>query len=133
VALSLRNQEEPVASITPSLARPRCSEVKKPITAITAEIMNALLMPSTNDCVAMLSCEIPTPVKREDRRPAEAAVATTAPISARLRDCPQNLIVPSVPLATPSLPFSTEPITALVFGEEKSPIPMPMTDNPAII
>ena len=38
-----------------------------------------------------------------------------------LKDCPVNLIVPREAAANPKSFFSTEPMMALVLGEEKSP------------
>ncbi len=50
-----------------------------------------------------------------------------------LNICPVNLIVPSVPEATPKNLFSTELIIAFVLGEEKKAKPKPSKIKPRII
>ena len=49
---------------------------------------------------------------------------------AKLVACPEQRMVARVPEAMPSLLFSTEPITALVFGLEKKPTPTPIRKRP---
>jgi len=48
-------------------------------------------------------------------------------MSANPRDIPTIRTVPTVPDATPRWPRPTDPIIALLLGDEKSPIPIPMS------
>lgn len=58
--------------------------------------------------------------------------AATAPMIAKLRDCPTNLMVEMVPDAMPRWRLSTEPMTELVLGAENSPIPIPRSSSVAV-
>ena len=100
-----------------------------PTADITAEMIKALRMPSTNTRAARPKVDGLTPIKRAERVALEMKLAKTALIIARLSDWPKNLMVFNVPEAMPSLLFSTEPMTALVLGDEKRPIPDPMTKS----
>lgn len=66
------------------------------------------------------------PTKMAESTLGGTTVAATAPMIARLSDCPMNLIVERVPAAAPRLGLSTEPMTELVLGAENRPMPMPI-------
>ena len=57
--------------------------------------------------------------------------AATAPMTAKLSDCPTNLMVDMVPEAIPKWLLSTDPITELVLGAENNPTPTPSKNNTA--
>jgi len=57
-----------------------------------------------------------TPIKRTERTLLEIKVSNTAPIIAKLIDCPRTLIVPNVPEATLRWFFSTDLMTKLLLG-----------------
>ena len=81
---------------------PLAMENTAPTAAIMADTMNARLMPWTN---ALDSTRISAgfvPAKSELTTWDEATVAMTAPVTARLSDCPVVLIVATMPEATPN-------------------------------
>ncbi len=113
----------------PIIGLPRTREVITPAADMMAAMTNALCIASTNPSVATPKVDGLTPTKRAESMLLDMKVAKIALIKARLSDCPKNRIVANVPDAIPSRLFSTDPITALVLGEEKSPIPNPMINN----
>jgi hypothetical protein len=95
-----------------------------------AAMINALCIAATKASVATPKVEGLTPMKRAESVLLEMKAAKMALIKAKLSDCPKNRIVPNVPDAIPSRFFSTDPITALVLGDENSPIPNPVIKSP---
>ena len=74
----------------------------------------------------------PPPPNMDEKTCEGMTVAATAPMIAKLSDCPTNLIVEMVPEAIPKWRLSTEPITELVLGAEKMPIPTPSRKSTAV-
>jgi len=86
-------------------------------------------MPAKKRLSATLELVVEAPTKNADTIAFEATDANIAPVIVMLSACPKYCIVDSVPDATPSLDRGTEPITALMFGAEKSPNPNPITNR----
>ena len=95
-------------------------------TAIAEAMRKKPLIPAPNSAIAGVFCN-DSPVKIASMLFGGRVVAMTAPISASPIDCPMKRIVASVPAATPNFDLLTEPITALVFGDENMPKPTPST------
>jgi hypothetical protein len=104
-------------------------EVKTPAADMIAAMTNALCIASTNSSVATPKVDGFMPTKRAESTLLEMKVAKIALIKAKLSDCPKNRMVASVPDAIPRWSFSTDPITALVLGDENNPIPNPTINN----
>lgn len=109
---------------------PLTLEVTAPIKAITAPVKKALPMP-IKKASAETDPPLTIPTYISESTLGGIRVAATAPITAKLSDCPIDLIVPIVPEASPKNRLSTLPITELVLGAENRPIPTPSRKSSA--
>jgi hypothetical protein len=108
----------------PLLSLPLTVDVRIPTKAIAAPTRKALLSPLRKALAGTILPPLPT--KTAESTAGGITVAATAAMTARLSDCPMNLIVERVPDAAPRLGLSTEPMTELVLGAENKPMPMPI-------